>query len=112
MAHHGPVLIIVGVLLAIFVVPEPWGIPVVVGAIGLEIVETVFWMRISQRRAPRVGVETLVGASGRVVDPCRPLGTVRVAGEVWQARCEAGADRDQAVRVLGREGLILVVDRA
>ncbi len=101
----------IGILLAVFVVPAPWGIPVVAAAVGLEIVETLFWLRRSRRHPPRMGVETLIGTSGRVVEPCRPLGTVRVGGEIWQARCDPGADRHERVRVRGRDGLTLVVER-
>lgn len=104
-------LIVIGILLAVFVVPDPWGIPVVVAAIGLEVAETAFWLRRSRRHPPQLGVETLIGAPGRVVEPCRPVGTVRVGGEVWQARCDAGADRHQRVRVRDRNGLTLVVER-
>jgi membrane protein implicated in regulation of membrane protease activity len=112
MTHHGSVLIVIGVLIAVFVVPAPWGIPLVVGAIGLEIVETLFWMRVSRRHAPRVGVETLIGTTGRVIQPCLPVGTVRIGGEIWQARCDEGADRDERVRVRDRDRLILIVEPA
>jgi membrane-bound serine protease (ClpP class) len=109
--ENGRVIVVVGILAAVFVVPEPWGIPVVIGAVALEIAETLFWMRVTGRHPPKVGPETLIGATGRVVQACRPVGTVRVRGETWQARCDAGADAHDQVRVVEREGLTLVVER-
>ncbi len=105
-------IVLLGILAAVFVVPEPWGVPVVIGAVALEIGETLFWMRITGRHPPKVGPETLIGATGRVVQACRPVGTVRIRGETWQARCAGGADADEKVRVLERDGLVLVVERA
>ena len=40
---------------------------------------------------------------------CRPEGQVRIKGELWQARCEAGADVGDTVRVERLDGLTLVV---
>jgi membrane protein implicated in regulation of membrane protease activity len=37
---------------------------------------------------------------------------VRVAGEIWQAQCEAGADVGEAVVVREVRGLTLVVEPA
>jgi len=50
-----------------------------------------------------------VGAAAEVVEPCHPDGWVRVRGELWRARCDAGADVGAPVRVRAVEGLILVV---
>jgi membrane protein implicated in regulation of membrane protease activity len=44
-----------------------------------------------------------------VITDCRPLGQVRVDGEIWAARCVSGADVGTAVRVEGLEGLTLLV---
>jgi membrane-bound serine protease (ClpP class) len=104
-------LLIGAILLAVYVVPMPWSIPLLIGAILLEIGETVFWWKLSHRRRPKVGVETLVGADATVVTPCRPSGQVRVAGELWQAVCEQGADPGDVVRVDGVDGLTLAVSR-
>jgi membrane protein implicated in regulation of membrane protease activity len=40
---------------------------------------------------------------------CRPVGQVFVAGELWEARCEDGADAGTQVRVLAVNGLTLDV---
>ena len=100
------------ILLALFVVPAPWGLVLVVGALVVEVGEAAFWIWLSKRRRPQVGAEALIGARAVVVSPCRPLGTVRVSGELWRARCELGADRGDAVRIRSLEGLTLVVEPA
>lgn len=105
-------IFIVGILLAIFVFPDGWEIPVIVGFGVLEVVETTLTWRLSQLWAPRVGPETLIGATGRAVSDCRPKGTVRVNGEEWRARSETGASAGERIRVVGRERLTLVVEPA
>src|SRR5918994_1061670 len=105
-------MIFVGaILLAVFVLSQPWGIVVVSVAAVVEVAETVFWIWLSRRRRVQMGPETLVGAVGSVVSACRPLGQVRLAGELWQARCEAGADVGERVRVKALDGLTLLVER-
>jgi membrane-bound serine protease (ClpP class) len=58
-----------------------------------------------------VGVETLVGRRGVATSACRPYGQVRVRGELWQARCDGGADTGDQVEVVAVEGLTLAVER-
>jgi membrane-bound serine protease (ClpP class) len=99
------------IFLAVFVVPLPWSIAVMVAGAVIEVGETVFWWRLSHRRRPQVGVETLVGEEATVVTPCRPAGQVRIAGELWQATCVEGADPGDVVRVQAVDGLTLVVTR-
>ena len=60
----------------------PWSILVVAAGLVFEVGETAFWWWLSHRRKPKVGVETLVGPRATVVTPCRPVGQVRVAGEL------------------------------
>jgi membrane protein implicated in regulation of membrane protease activity len=98
------------ILLAVFVVPAPWNVLLVVGALVVEVGETAFWIWLSKRRRPQVGAEALIGASALVTTPCRPIGQVRVHGELWRARCDVGADRGDTVLVRGLEGLTLVVE--
>ncbi|MBA2463050.1 MAG: hypothetical protein H0V45_15030 [Actinobacteria bacterium] len=96
--------------LALFVLPSPWSwVTVGLGA-AFELGEASFWWWLSHRRTPAVGVETLVGAVGIVFTPCRPDGQVRVRGELWQARCEAGAMAGRSVEIVAVEGLTLVVE--
>lgn len=103
-------LLVVALLLAVFVLDEPWSwVVVVVGGL-LEAGESWFYIRWSQRRRPDVGVEALVGKRAIVSADCRPRGQVRVAGELWQARCEAGAAAGEEVVVSEVDGLTLVVE--
>jgi membrane-bound serine protease (ClpP class) len=104
------VALVAAIFLAIFVLPAPWGIVAVVAALVLEVGETALWIRLSKRRRPQVGAEALIGAEAEVVAPCKPLGSVRVAGELWQARCDAGAARGDIVLVRALDGLTLVVE--
>ena len=101
--------LVVALLLAFFVLDEPWDVLVVVGAIVLEVGEIFFWFWYSKRRHVQVGAETLIGRPGVVITECRPLGQVRVDGEIWAARCVSGADVGTAVHVEGLEGLTLRV---
>ena len=103
-------ILLTGVLLAIFIVPDPWDVPVVIGFAILEVTETVVTWRLSRRGAPKVGAETLIHSVGNAVTDCRPEGTVRIRGEVWQARSDAGAVAGQQVRVIGRDRLTLLVE--
>jgi membrane-bound serine protease (ClpP class) len=79
----------------------------------LEVVEIVFlrrWSkRIDRRTKPTTGAEAMIGRPAEVVEPCRPKGTVELDGELWQARCDAGADIGDTVRIESVEGLTLVV---
>jgi membrane-bound serine protease (ClpP class) len=104
------VLLIAAILVAFLFVPSPWGLVLVVAAAALEVAEAVFWIRFSRRRRIQVGAETLVGAEAVVTEPCRPSGQVRLHGELWQARCDAGADVGQRVRVVDRNDLVLIVE--
>ena len=97
-------------LVVVGVVPQTWAIPFIAGAVVLEVVETFIWYRFLKRRRPSVGVETMVGKRARVIQPCRPDGQVIVQGEIWRARCDAGADPNQSVRIRAIDGLNLVVE--
>lgn len=101
-----------GILLAIFVVPAPWSIPLVLAAAVVEVAETGFWLWYTRRGRVQMGPETLVGGVGRVVTPCLPEGQVRIEGELWSARCDAGADAGEEVKVVALDGLTLLVERA
>ena len=83
----------------------------IIGAAVVEIAETGFWIWLSKRRKAAVGVATLVGRGATVTRDCRPRGWVKLDGELWEARCEAGADRGDGVRVVGVDGLVLDVER-
>ena len=105
-------IVLVGVLIAVFVVPDAWTVPVVIAAIGVEVSETLVTMWWSRRAPPKVGVETLIGASGVVVQDCRPIGRVRVRGEIWRARSSEDLESGASVRVVDRDRLTLLVEPA
>jgi len=106
------VLFLIALLLAIFVLPSPWGlVAVVVGGV-LEIVETGFFIWWSKRRKASVGVETLVGKIGVAASDLWPEGQVRVGGEIWRAHCAGGCDSGTRIVVRAVDGLTLVVDPA
>lgn len=105
-------LLFIGIVLAVFVLPSPWGLVAVGVGAALEIAETSVFFWWSKRRNPTVGVESLVGKRGVAVDALWPEGQVRVNGEIWKARCTGGCDPGSAVVVRRIEGLTLEVDSA
>ena len=104
--------VVVALLLAVFVLPHPWGVYAIIGALCVEVAEAWFWIWLSRRRRVVVGAEALVGAEAVVVTPLRPDGQVRISGELWRARCEDGADVGERVRVVRVDGLTLEVAAA
>lgn len=104
--------LVVGLLLALFVLDEPWSWAAVALGACWEIAETVLLVRWSQRRRAAVGAEALVGRRAFVAADCMPEGQVRVAGELWRARCAGRASAGDEVVVREVEGLTLVVEPA
>jgi len=76
------------------------------------VLELMAWNRTVKHRRKAVGAQTLIGKDAVVSMPCRPVGQVRLDGEIWEARCDAGASQGDRVRVIGRDGLTLVVEAA
>jgi membrane-bound serine protease (ClpP class) len=106
------VLFLVALLLAIFVLPYPWGLVAVAVGAALDIAETGAFLWWSRRRRPLVGVESLVGRTGVAVGDLWPDGQVRINGEIWKARCTGGCDAGTAIVVRKIDGLMLEVDPA
>ena len=67
-------------------------------------------LRWSRRRRVTVGAEALIGKAGVATTDLWPAGQVKVDGELWQARCEGGADAGTRIVVTRIEGLILTVE--
>ena len=103
--------LLLAVLLAFFVLPWPWGLIAIAGGLAVEMVELTWGLRLARRWKPGTGAEAMIGKEARVVARCRPLGQVKVHGELWQARCEEGADVGEKVGIEAIEGLTLVVRR-
>ena len=102
-------LILLAIVL-LLVVPHPWNLVGFIVVTVLWFGELFLWSRKVRKRPLRTGVQTLVGKHGVVVEPCRPNGQVRVDGEIWAARCEAGASVGDTVHVLRLDGLVAIVE--
>jgi membrane protein implicated in regulation of membrane protease activity len=98
-------------LVLLHVVEGTWAIVLLVGTGLFELSQTAFWLRYTSRHTVQVGAETLIGRLVEVAQECRPVGYVRVQGELWRARCEEGARPGEQVRITGRDGLLLTVTR-
>jgi membrane-bound serine protease (ClpP class) len=103
------VLILLAIVLFL-VLPSPWDVIALAAGLVLGGFEVFFWWRTVRHRSVRTGAETMIGASARVIAPCRPEGEVWIEGARWRARCEAGADVDDVVTVVGRRELLLIVE--
>jgi membrane-bound serine protease (ClpP class) len=100
-------LLLGGILLAVFVVPWPWGIATVLGGGLLDIGESLVLLRWSKRRRSSVGAEALVGQRAVVSSATQ----VRVAGELWEARSDEPLAPGDEVEVTAVDGLTLEVSR-
>jgi membrane-bound serine protease (ClpP class) len=70
----------------------------------------VVGMLIRARRRPVVsGAEELLEAEGLAISGFPGPGSVRLHGEVWSARSEVPIAAGQRVKVIGRDGLVLLV---
>lgn len=104
------VLILLAIPLLLFL-PSPWNVVSVLILLPVWVLELLGWNRSMKHRRRAVGAETLIGRDAVVTNACRPSGQVRLDGELWEARCEAGADAGETVRVAGRDRLTLIVER-
>ncbi len=64
----------------------------------------------ARKRAPVTGSEQMIGMRGEVVGWSDGRGSVRVHGEIWSARANRPLQVNDTVRVVGREGLTLIVE--
>jgi membrane-bound serine protease (ClpP class) len=100
-------LLLGAILLAIFVLPSPWGLVAVVLAGLIDIGQSIVLLRWSRRRRSVSGAEALIGQKAVVRTPTQ----VRVAGELWEARSDEDLLPGEQVEVTGVEGLTLRVSR-
>jgi membrane protein implicated in regulation of membrane protease activity len=89
------------ILLALFVVPPPWGLPLVAAGALVEVAEAAVMIRWSRRRRG----DPFIGARGVVLED----GWVRVRGERWRALAEEPLEAGAVVEVLAVDGLSLRV---
>ena len=105
-------LFLIALLLAIFVLPSPWGLVAVAIGAALDIAETCLFIWWSKRRKATVGVDSLVGKTGVAVGELRPEGQVKINGEIWKAHCAGGCEAGTKVVVRAIDGLRLDVEAA
>ena len=98
-------LLLGAILLAIFVLPSPWGLVVIVAGGLTDVAEALVLLRWSRRRRSVSGVEALVGKTAVVSTPMQ----VRVAGELWEATSDQRLVAGEEVEVTGVDGLTLLV---
>jgi membrane-bound serine protease (ClpP class) len=97
-------------LLLLLFLPEPWNAVGALAALGLWALEVLYFYRRMRKAKVATGVENLVGAVGKAVEPLDPEGHIRVHGELWQARSSPPASSGAAVRVVSVDGLELEVE--
>lgn len=86
-----------------FVVPLAIVSAVVIGGIG------AFAYR-AQRRSPVSGTESMVGEQAQALEDIEREGWVWAFGERWRARSSVPLPRGAKARIVGREGLTLIVE--
>ena len=106
-------ILLLAILLAAFALSSPWTIVVIVIGCILEFFEIRFLLawsrRLDRRTKPSTGEEGMIGKTAQVVDPCSPRGTVRYAGELWEAESDGVTRAGDSVRIDAVEGLVLRV---
>ena len=100
-------LLLGAILLAIFVLPSPWGIVAVFAGGLIDVAESLALLRWSRRKRSATGAQALVGQTAVVSSPTQ----VRVAGELWEARFGEPLAVGDEVEVTAVEGLTLEVSR-
>jgi membrane protein implicated in regulation of membrane protease activity len=104
-------MFVIVALVLLIALPHPWNVAGFAAGLVCFAGEVAFWHRTVRRHRTVVGAQTLIGRQATVISPCRPTGQVRVSGTIWAARCEAGADAGDTVKVVDRDRLTLVVER-
>jgi membrane-bound serine protease (ClpP class) len=99
-------------LLLLLLLPDPWNVVAALAALALGGLEVLYFYRRMRGVKVATGVENLVGAVGKAVEPLDPDGHVRVHGELWQARSAKPAAQGAKVRVVAVDGLELEVEPA
>lgn len=103
--------LILALVLALIFLDWPWNLVAILGGLTVETAELTWGLSLARRWKPKTGAEAMIGEEAEVVSACRPVGEVRVQGELWQARCDEGADAGDTVRIERLDGLTLVVTR-
>lgn len=99
-------------LLLLLLLPDPWNVVAALATLALFGLEVLYFYRRMRGVKVVTGVENLVGAVGKTVEPLDPDGHVRVHGELWQAHSTRPAPKGARVRVVAVDGLELEVEPA
>jgi membrane-bound serine protease (ClpP class) len=90
-----------------------WRVIAMLAATTAAFFMVVLAMAMKARRRPIVsGRDLLMGGRGRVIEWSGAAGRLRIEGETWQARGRPSLQPGQSVRVVGIEGLTLIVEPA
>lgn len=96
-------------LLLFLLLPDPWNAVAALAALAAGGLEVLYFYRRMRGVKVVTGVENLIGAVGKAVEPLEPEGHVRVHGELWEARSPTPIDRGARVQVVAVEDLTLEV---
>jgi membrane-bound serine protease (ClpP class) len=110
----GIIAFAIGVVMLIDTDAPGFGVPLwLIGALALVsalFVILVASVALKARRRPIVtGSEELIGSVGVVLDDADAEGWARVHSEQWRVQSHVPLKRGQAIRVTGRDGLVLTV---
>ena len=82
-----------------------------VGTVGSFVLAISYLVFRSQKAAPALGKEGLIGKIGEVRGKLAPTGRIFVNGENWSAQADGPIDVGEKVRVVGYDGMQLKVRR-
>ncbi len=85
-------------------------IPVLIGVSAFFVTIATLAYK-AQRMKPKIGMESVVGMEGVVVEPLTPEGKVFVNGELWSAVCSEDLPEGTRVRVIDCKNLKLRVEK-
>jgi membrane-bound serine protease (ClpP class) len=98
---------------------EGWRISVnpIVAIITSLVTASLLWFIVHKALAafqtrPSHDLAMLIGQIGEAKTEVHAEGSVQVAGELWTARSEKAIPAGEPVRVIGREGFVLIVEKS
>jgi membrane-bound serine protease (ClpP class) len=111
------ILLLVGGSVFLFTNESGWPIvnPVLAGVVSL-VSGGFIWIAVERsivamHRRPDHDLDTLIGQSAEAKTAIHADGSVQADGELWSARSEKPIKAGSAVRIVAREGFVLVVEQ-
>jgi membrane-bound ClpP family serine protease len=102
-----------------------WGLPrldihlplgVLIAILAIWAANSIIFYRIGSRalrRRPVSGLGSVVGDTGKVVNPLTPDGVIKIKGELWEAKSVNGhIETGEGVVVIEQDGLKVTVIRS